>query len=333
MADKQLTTDEEILSSIGEGDDDADDQVDQQEEGQDNEPPTKPGDQESKVAKGSDKKEPSAKESGKGVPGKQGGKQASGPQDLVGADGKVIARGGPERRFYEEAQRWKNEAGKFNRELTELRPQLQALKDANQVGKQYNLTPAEVVTGAQLLKAYKDDPKATIKYLLTQAQASGIDLNDVIQGGGVSTAAIREMITEMMSPILAERQEKQQYTQIQQQAQEEYSNFMSAYPDAAIHNEELAQLLEKFPSLSPEAAYWRLKAFYNQHGLGFDKTLTQHEQIIRAKGGKDTQRRSLPSGVNVSDVEDVDDTEDKISTSSSLDEIIRSSMREAGMKA
>ena len=333
MADKELTTDDDILKSIGELDDDTvDDQVDGGDDNaQDDEPPPVKGGKETPPTKVEDKTKPSGKGPDKGVPGKQGSKQAPGPQDLV-VNGVVVAKGGAERRFYEQAQGFKRQADTLNRELTELRPKLKALEDANNVGKTYNLSPQEVLTAGQLLKAYKQDAKATIKYLLTQATANGIDMSDVLTGGGVSTDAIQSMITEMMKPFLQEREDKQQLTQVQQQAQEQYNTFLATYPDAATHTDVIAQLLEKDVNLTPEAAYWKLQAFFAKRGLDFSKPLSFHEQAARQPNGKGNTQRSLPNGMHIEEEEDVQDRSETINTSTSMDDIIRSSMREAGMK-
>ena len=334
MADKELTTDEDILKSIGELDDEVDDQVDDKDDdnAEDDEPSPSKGGKETQTQKVDNKTKPSGKGNDKGVPGKQGAKQTPGPQDLI-VNGVVVAKGGPERRFYEQAQGFKRQAETLNRELTELRPKLKAFEDANSMGKTYNLSPQEVMTAGQLLKAYKEDAKATIKYLLTQAQASGIDMSDILTGGGVSTAAIKSMIEEMIQPFKQEREDKQQLTQIEHQAKEQYDSFIAAHPDATIHNDVIAQLLEKDVNLTPEAAYWKLQAFFNKRGLDFSKPLSFHEQAARQpQNGKGNTQRSLPSGMHIEQDDAVQDRSETISTSTSMDEIIRSSMREAGMK-
>lgn len=336
MADKQLTTEEDILSSIGEGDDLVGDQTGDQ-DAEDNESDSQASDQTPKGQTGVDKTVPSkqgAQGTGKGTQGKQGQQQAPGPKDLVGADGKVIAKGGAERRFYEEAQKWRGEASKFKSELDKLTPQLNALKEANTLGTKYNLEPAEMVTAAQLLNAYKSDAKATIKFLLTKAEAAGIDVSDLTGGGGgVSTAAIAEMIEAKFKPLLQEREEKTRNQEIERQAAEQHDQFLQAHPDAAVHTNEIAQLLVKYPTLDPEAAYWRLKSFFHEKGLDFSKSLSTIETEYRAQnGGKgQTQQRTLPSGVNLQD-DGVDDQEEVVRGNASTDDIVRAAMREAGMK-
>ena len=336
MADKELTTDEDILKSIGELDDDVNDQTDAGDESNDasdEQAPSK-GSEKTQAAKTDDKTKPSSKVGDKGVVGKQGTKQAPGPQDLV-VNGVVVAKGGPERRFYEEAQKFKRQAETTARELATIKPKYEALEQANNVGKTYGLSPQEVLTAGQLLKAYKEDAKATIKYLLTQAQASGIDMSDVLSGGGVSTAAIKSMIEEMISPFKQEREEKQQLTQVQQQAQEQYTSFLSTYPDAAIHTDVLAQLLEKDANLTPEAAYWKLQAFFAKRGLDFSKPLSHHEAAARQSQngkGKGNTQRSLPNGMHIEQDEDVQDRQEVVRSDASMDDIVKSAMREAGFK-
>ena len=114
---------------------------------------------------------------------------------------------------------------------------------------------------------------------------------------------------------------------------EVYNGFMSQFPDAQIHDNSLARLLESDQNLTPEAAYFKLKNFYLEKGLDFSvplETLAQQEQQRKQTPEVNTQQ-TLPSGGNIP-AQNVTDTADIADVGTSYDEIIRQSMRDAGMQ-
>ncbi len=247
------------------------------------------------------------------------------PKDIITTDDQRI-KGGVERRLYEKSQRLQQETTTANARITELEGQLEAVNSAGNIGTQMNLTPDEVVTGAKLISAFKSDPVETVKYLLTQAQAAGHNV-DGLGGGSTDVNAIKTMLDTYMKPFVEEREQKQATEQRQQEVTTVYNNFITKYPDATIHESTLAQLLDNDTSLSTEAAYFKLKSFYLERGLDFNKSLDVLEKEAKATG--DTQS-SLPNGsVSPSGVSGVSDIAD---VNMSSDDIIRQSMTEAGYK-
>jgi len=323
MAEQELSTDEAILDSIGEGaslDEPTTEETTEvnTSEAQDASPETQQAD--------------SGQSSDDGTGTEPQQQQNRGPQDLVDREGNVVAKGGKERRFYEQLQVQKQQNGTLNQQVQQLQSQLEAINGAGTLGTQYELTPEELTTGAQLVKSFKDDPVNTVKYLLTQAQAAGHNLDDVATGG-VDAAAIKQMVNEAVSPLVQDRQQRVDSEQKQQKAMEVYNNFMSQYPDAQVHEGSLARLLETDQNLSPEAAYFKLKNFYLEKGLDFGvplETLAQQEQQAQQTPEVNTQQ-TLPSGGNVP-VQNVTDTADIADVGTSYDDIIRQSMRDANIQ-
>jgi len=323
MADTELSTDEAILDAIGEGSSSDESTTEEAtttsaEETQEAAPETQQADsgQSSDTSTG---EQPQAQ-------------QTRGPQDLVDREGNVIARGGKERRFYEQLQVNKQQNTTLNQQVQELQGQLEAINNAGTLGTQYDLTPEELNTGAQIIKSFKEDPTATIKYLLTQAQAAGHNIDDVATGGA-DMSAIKQMVNEAVSPLVQDREQRVEAEEYQKKAAEVYNGFMSQYPDAQIHDNSLARLLESDQNLTPEAAYFKLKNFYLEKGLDFSvplETLAQQEQQRQQTPEVNTQQ-TLPSGGNVP-AQNVTDTADIADVGTSYDEIIRQSMRDAGMQ-
>ncbi len=311
----QLSTDEDILKGIGEGDEPStDDSTKEKDAGT----PTDlagtalaPGSQQ-----GTDK----------GGTGEQKG-QAGSPQDLVDKDGNLVATGGKERRFYETAQRERVRADGLTKEVTDLKSQIEAVNKAGTVGTQYGLTPEETTTGAQLIAAYKKNPVETIQYMLTQAQAQGHNV-DAINSGGIDMAAVKQLLDTSLKPLLDARNEEADTQATNAKALEIYNDFTAKFPDAAIHESSLARLLKQEPSLSPEAAYWKLRSYYNERKLDWTKSLEQLQAQVAKPGEGNTQQALPEGGINAENAVDADRVAD---INVSLDDIIRDAIKEAGI--
>ena len=318
MQDEILNTDEEILSSIGEGDESTTtEDVTEQDSGETtntSESPPSTSDQQSTD----------------GSTDEQQQQKTNGPQDLVDANGNVIATGGKERRFYETAQREKQRADQYSKEVETLKSQLEAINNAGTVGTQYNLTPEEVTTGAQIVSAWKDNPVETLQYMLTQAQSEGYNV-DAIVNGGADMGAMKQMLDNALSPIISDRNKQIETREATEKATEIYNNFSNTHPDAAVHENSLARLLQEDNSLSVEAAYLKLQNYYLQRGLDWTKSLEQlqaeHDQSV--KSNTNTQPQP-PEGGSVPQTY-VTDTAQVADVRTSTDDIIRQAMSDAGI--
>jgi|TARA_R110000824_G_scaffold272493_2_gene461031 hypothetical protein len=315
--DTILTTDNAILDSIGEGDEQSTSESSvEQVDGEDT----------------NTTEETSTASSEQGVEGssdtEQQGKVSS-PQDLVDAQGNVIATGGKERRFYETAQREKQRAEGLTREVETLQAQLEAINNAGSVGSQYDLSPEEVTTGAQIIAAYKNNPVETIEYMLTQAQASGHNVDAIGQNGNMNLNAVKQMVDSAIQPLVAEQYEREEIEAANDRAQEIYDNFNSQYPDSAVHEDSLARLLEQEPSLSPEAAYFKLRSYYMERNLDWTKSLEQLQSEQSSQQASANTQQAVPDGNVISNR--VTDTAQVADANTSTDDIIRQAMSDAGI--
>mgnify|MGYP005813787377 CR=1 FL=1 len=317
MAEELISTDEAILDSIGEGDDQQ--ITDEGTSSEDTGATTDTG-EEASTASGEQGTEDG---DGKDTPGKTSG----GPQDLVDAQGNVIATGGKERRFYETAQREKARADTATKEVSTLQAQIEAINNAGTLGTQYSLTPEEVTTGAQLIAAYKSNPVETIQYMLTQAQASGHNI-DAIGGGGLDMQAVKQMLDTALQPLVAEQNERVDTQEANDRALEVYNEFSAKHPDAAVHENSLARLLQQEPTLSPEAAYFKLRSYYLERNLDWTKSLETLQAEQNAGPSANTQQ-AVPDG-NVTDAR-VTDTAQVADVNTSTSDIIRQAMEDAGI--
>ncbi len=263
----------------------------------------------------------------KGTDGKPKTKEASGPQDLVGADGTIIAKSGPERRHYENLQKSRSDNAKLVTQVNTANAQLKAITDAGNVGTQFNLTPEQVTSGAQLIRAFIDDPVATVKYMLTQAQSKGYNIDGI--GGTTDMAAIKQLLDNALSPMLKSHNNTLAEQEAREQATGIYYDFISQHPDATIHQNEIAQLLTKNPTMSIEAVYYRLQNYYLTNSLDWTKPLTDLPVTKEGQAVTTNTQTSVPEGTTP--IENVTDTAEVADPSTSMDEIIRQSMQEAGV--
>ena len=312
-----LTTDDAILDSIGEGDEQS----------------TSEGSVEQVDGENANiTEETSTASSEQGVEGssdtEQQGKVSS-PQDLVDGQGNVIATGGKERRFYETAQREKQRAEGLTREVETLQAQLEAINNAGSVGSQYDLSPEEVTTGAQIIAAYKNNPVETIEYMLTQAQASGHNVDAIGQNGNMNLNAVKQMVDSAIQPLVAEQYEREENEAADIRAQEIYDNFNSQYPDSAVHEDSLARLLDQEPNLSPEAAYFKLRSYYMERNLDWTKSLEQLQSEQSSQQASANTQQAVPDGNVIPNR--VTDTAQVADANTSTDDIIRQAMSDAGI--
>jgi len=316
MAEELISTDEAILDSIGEGDDQqtTDESIDSEDTGE----TTDPGEEASTTSS----EQGTADGDGKDAPRKTSG----GPQDLVDAQGNVIATGGKERRFYETAQREKARADTAAKEVSTLQAQIEAINSAGTLSTQYDLTPEEMTTGAQLIASYKSNPVETIQYMLTQAQASGHNI-DAIGGGGLDMKAVKQMMDTALQPLLTEQTERVDTQEANDRALEIYNEFSTKHPDAAPHEDSLARLLQQEPTLSPEAAYFKLRSYYHERNLDWTKSLEQLQSQVQPSSVNTQQ--AVPDG-NVTDTR-VTDTAQVADANTSTSDIIRQAMEDAGI--
>lgn len=317
----ELTTDQQILENIGEGT--PGEQVTDGGEASTTETSTDTSTTSSK--------ETSGQSGDKGTGTRQETQQTPGPKDLVDHQGNVIAKGGPERRHYETAQRLKQENMTLTNRVTQLEGESNAIAGAGNLGTQFNLTPEELTTGAQMMAAFKENPVDTVKYLLTQAQAAGHNIDGI--GGTTDSAAIKQMLGTALAPFMQERQDRLDTQNREQEALNTYNAFSAKYPDAAVHENSLARLIEADDSLTPDTAYFKLRAFYAEKSLDWNVPLETYARAAQAQKSKRADGTNgatqLPSGGT--DDANVTDTPIVADPSESYDNIIRESMKEAGV--
>lgn len=217
-------------------------------------------------------------------------------QDLLDKDGNVLAKGGAERRLYEENAKLKRERDHFNTNIlpvlkqnyTNMQTKLASYDEAFKAMHSSDLTPDDIQTGIELIRNWKKSPEDTIKFLLTQAKSYGINVDN--DKTGVDMAAINTMLDQKLQPFIQEREQAIRMQQSKVSARNIYNNFMARYPDAANHKEEIAYLYRKNPNMGLDAIYYQLKNHYYENGYDFSTPL---REILKNNSQKPNTTKSF----------------------------------------
>lgn len=174
-----------------------------------------------------------------------------------------------------------------------------AAKDA----KEYGLNPQERNLGYRLVAAYKKDPIATIKYLLTDAKKKGHNFDLGGDGGqGIDMKAIQGMISEALGPIRGDFENRQKDQEARDAANEELVNFYADNPNAQVHEKVLNSILQRYPDETLQTAWLKVQLHAARNGISlsrpFDQQRRQQQQDnngrpMNLRGGRNAQQRNV----------------------------------------
>ena len=247
-------------------------------------------------------------------------------QDLIDADGNVIAKAGAERRFYEENQKLKRERDHFNstimpqikQEYDTMVAKINAYNETFKSMQMGDLSTEDIHLGMELIRQWKKSPEETINFLLTQAKSYGINVD---ANGKSDMAAINQMLDQKLQPFLQERELRDRQIQARQNAENIYNNFMSKYPDAKNHVDEIAYLYKKNPNQSLDAIYFQLQNYYLRNNYDFNTPLAEIQK-------QKQQNKNTFNGINVNQNVKASNIQAPIAkANASFDTIIREAMK------
>jgi hypothetical protein len=259
--------------------------------------------------------------------------------NLINERGHVIATAGRERRYFERAQKASNtvnQQSQYIRDLETRTRELESVQNSNTalngLPQQLGLNGTEAELGLKLIKSYKTDPIGTIKYILTEAAASGHNINDLIgRDGGIDMNAIGRMIDQRLQPVTEQYSQQQAMEQAKQEAQRQINQFYAKYPDAPTHEDVIGKMLQSDPTLSLEGAYAQLLRVAQVHGLDFSQPLRpQLEAKQNAPLSSARKPSAPPSGRAPTATVPATNTM-PVDANTSYENVIRQSMTAAGL--
>lgn len=261
----------------------------------------------------------------KGVgPGKQ---EVVGKGDLVDSrTGKVIAKAGKERQFYEAASRANGTLQQVVGQNKQLMERVSAYESAFTHLKNAGIEPNEVQAAISIYTKFKNDPAETIKDLLTVARQMGKNV-DLGEGGAVDMAAIKGMISEAMAPITNAQRQRQREGALRARAEGAIREFFSKHPDAGVQVDAINLVLKKEPQLGLDGAYWKVKSLVNARGLDWNRPIV--EQLRSGNGAG--ERRPLSTGRSSEGAARVRGSAKPNGRDATTADIVREALAEAGV--
>jgi hypothetical protein len=247
-------------------------------------------------------------------------------QDLIDANGNVVAKAGAERRFYEENQKLKRERDHFNstimpqikQEYDTMVAKINAYNETFKSMQMGDLSTEDIHLGMELIRQWKQSPKDTINFLLTQAKSYGINVDE---NGKSDMAAINQMLDQKLQPFLQERELRDRQIQARHNAENIYNNFMSKYPEAKNHVDEIAYLYKRNPNQSLDAIYFQLQNYYLKNNYDFNTPLAEIQK-------QKQQNKNTFNGINVNQNVKASNIQAPIAkANASFDSIIREAMK------
>jgi len=209
--------------------------------------------------------------------------------NLVDAQGKIVAKAGQERRFFEQARGLERVNNRQQGYIRTLETERNALKQ--QVGqgdpvathsKQLGLTPEQARDGLTTVAQFNKDPLRTVKNLVDEMRANGYPIDEylsgkVTQAQGINPSTIEQVVGKLLDsrlgPITTERANTEQQAALAQAAKQEYEGFLAKHPHADVHESVIANMWSKQPDASPTELYYKLQAYCASNGYDFTQPL------------------------------------------------------------
>lgn len=270
--------------------------------------------------------------------------------NVVRADtGAVVATAGAERKAFERTLPIINA---IQADADKYKGMYDAASAANTIAANLKLAPEEYAIGARIMAAFKTDPKKAIAFLVKEAQDQGVDMSDLgVSGGGLTRKDVEDLLTTVVGKhlepfkfITEDRQTQIETQQNREAAKDAINEFYQEHPDATVHEEALAILMNAKPGTSLDMAYLILQNNAMKHGFDWTKDTIPQAQAWMAKNGKGgtsnngtgkqpvNTQRTLPdlSGRQGND-SIVTRTNVSLGGEASSGDVVREAMREAGM--
>lgn len=236
--------------------------------------------------------------------------------------GKVLARAGTERQFYDRANHYEYQAmgmqriaqdrtAKLNQAIdvgTELANRLKVMAEQQGMGEKLGLSADEQMQAFQFAKAYKSNPIEGIKQILTRAAAAGIDITKLGSGAGaaVDTKAILDLIREEMGktvkPIEQDNQRRQQEAQAEadkQRLTQEVTQFFEDNPEAEHYMDVFEKMYAdpRFNKLTLDSMWDKIRLSEHEAGRQLRHLRRNNGQRNEGRGG--ANKRPMPNGRSV----------------------------------
>ena len=222
-----------------------------------------------------------------------GAQFADGKGNIVDKDGKVLAKAGGEARLWQEASRANAQVRNLTRERDNLMRERErntaVLENARKIAEmpqRLGVTKEDFNEGITLMGRWKADPVGVAREIVARTLTFGYNVTDIL-GKNAGDALEMKAITQLVNQTTAPMRQQQEHAAAQQQnmarAEEQYTAFVAKYPDAELHAEAIANLMNN-SKVNAEVAYYQVKSFALENGLDFTQPLGP--QIAARRAGQ-----------------------------------------------
>jgi len=233
-------------------------------------------------------------------------------RDLVDPiTGRRVAKGGIERKVYEDGQRATRENNQLKQQLQNATRQLSQVNEVTQEAVRLNVAPQDQVAAIRVMSDFLRDPVKTLEYLVAEVKAKGYQIPFLEQGvtPGMDMTAIARMIDNKMMPLTQQQQQARQQQEMRQQAEQELTAFLNDNEEANANLDVLGEMLQAQPGLPLQSAYTKLIRWSHENGLDWTQPLKPQIAARRQQATQPTQpqqstqqpapQRPLPGGRSV----------------------------------
>jgi hypothetical protein len=196
--------------------------------------------------------------------------------NLVDPSGRIVARAGNERAYYEAARNAMRRTREAGSELDRMDAEIRAYREAATAPDRFKLSPTEAIAGMEWASLYKSNPEQAVKELLADAAARGIS----IPGLGIDTAAMQKMIKDSVAPFVADREAVVQQEQAMKEGQREWESLTQEFSWLPQHEAAFANLLQQHPQMTPMQIALRIEREANARGIDLYNPQRQEPQRI-----------------------------------------------------
>lgn len=263
-------------------------------------------------------------------------------RDLVDpVTGRVVAKGGIERRVYEEGQRHSRENNTLKQQLAQATQRLNATNEVTAEATRLNVAPQDQVVAIRMMSEFLRDPVKTLETLVAEVKSKGYPIPFLEQGitPGIDMAAIQRMIDNKMAPLTTQQTQVREQEQAKQRAEADLNTFLEDNQEANSNLDVLAEMLQAQPGLSLHSAYTKMIRWAHENQLDWTQPLKQQiaaqrqQPTNQQQTQQPAQTRPIPGrGVQPTQATPVGNgAVTQYNENASWADIIRQSMQEHGV--
>lgn len=197
-------------------------------------------------------------------------------RDLVDPiTGRTVAKGGIERRVFEDGQRHARENAQLKNQLGSATQQLSRINQVTQEAVRLNVAPDDQIAAIRVMADFMRDPVKTLEYLVAEVKSKGYPIPFLEQGvtPGMDMTAIARMIDNKMAPLTQREQAAQEEVQQRQMAERNLNSFLEDNREANANLDVLAEMLQAQPGLPLHTAYTKMISWAHENGLDWTQPL------------------------------------------------------------